>query len=765
MRLQQWHKSLQHLRSALDEDPDSELAAENLEELIQYFVREFGTDWEQHIKQLAAESGEDDETFGGAGGGDFSAGGGTRLPGGGERRSGDIMDGFEPEEGSADSTPTDLWKAVLAALSKSGHVVEQLSDSPDVRQVKHFLSDEECDRLVRAHDELHERDEVARETTQWCFNRDRWGLLERLGISLPGGGDQWCTDSPKHNKKFFSKEAGLAEQLSTSIIVPPGHSRAIDEVERRITNEVGLPPRFAWSNQLLKYRPGHAYAAHTDCFTPSEGEILDVEPPQRDRAATVLIYLSDVEDGGETAFPQIGLDVKPEKGKLIVWLNLLDDAHCNIKSQHLARAVGSGTKYVFQKWFDFKAVGARLEGTRLTDTVFCDPVDCRYYIHPKAEREGYDAFVRLRDRFPRLSAVQLVDGLLAVTRADPYSLLALNAMGQQVARALKVALSAGGQASHDLSQLARRVPDVLDRLNTAVDYLSDLEKGSTVELRLPLPAVNVAIDEIEELCVRLNIDSWSGELHGLASEGPRHDDDTNVWKSASFKSSSDPQVKVEVDANGISDSITAVPGLPRGYRVDDPYADHTAAGIALDEAGLVEEGLRSFEAAVAAAERVADARTLSSALADLGVSLMHAERYQLAMERLEQAIEVDGENDLARENLDELKRHLETVQPASPPAPQQSNAETGKEFTRVWRATGQPIAEAAGEAGALVLESVEPLLSALAPPSKCRGVRRSAKRFVRAFDVDKDQLRRAAEDPAAWEELADAVEQLRSICK
>ena len=35
------------------------------------------------------------------------------------------------------------------------------------------------------------------------------------------------------------------------------------------------------------------------------------------RILTFFLYLSDVEEGGETAFPSMGISVKPKKGKVI----------------------------------------------------------------------------------------------------------------------------------------------------------------------------------------------------------------------------------------------------------------------------------------------------------------------------------------------------------------------------------------------------------------------------------------------------------------
>jgi 2OG-Fe(II) oxygenase superfamily len=37
------------------------------------------------------------------------------------------------------------------------------------------------------------------------------------------------------------------------------------------------------------------------------------------RILTFFLYLSDVEEGGETNFPVLGISVKPKKGKALLW--------------------------------------------------------------------------------------------------------------------------------------------------------------------------------------------------------------------------------------------------------------------------------------------------------------------------------------------------------------------------------------------------------------------------------------------------------------
>ena len=43
------------------------------------------------------------------------------------------------------------------------------------------------------------------------------------------------------------------------------------------------------------------------------------------RILTFFLYLSDVEEGGETHFPLLGISVKPKKGKALLWPSVVDD--------------------------------------------------------------------------------------------------------------------------------------------------------------------------------------------------------------------------------------------------------------------------------------------------------------------------------------------------------------------------------------------------------------------------------------------------------
>ena len=72
---------------------------------------------------------------------------------------------------------------------------------------------------------------------------------------------------------------------------------------------------------------------------------------QPSRFATILFYLNDDLEGGETSFPlwlnagtSDALKVKPERGKAVLFYNLLPDGNYDERSMHAAMPVLKGEK-------------------------------------------------------------------------------------------------------------------------------------------------------------------------------------------------------------------------------------------------------------------------------------------------------------------------------------------------------------------------------------------------------------------------------------
>ena len=55
--------------------------------------------------------------------------------------------------------------------------------------------------------------------------------------------------------------------------------------------------------------------------------------------------MTDVEAGGFTVFPQIGVKLKPEKGACAVWYNLKASGEGDYSTRHAACPVLTGNKW------------------------------------------------------------------------------------------------------------------------------------------------------------------------------------------------------------------------------------------------------------------------------------------------------------------------------------------------------------------------------------------------------------------------------------
>lgn len=64
------------------------------------------------------------------------------------------------------------------------------------------------------------------------------------------------------------------------------------------------------------------------------------------RICTILIYLNDVQEGGRTVFTELGQNIIPEEGKILVFPSALTHVH-------MAEKPVSNDKYVFRTWMQF----------------------------------------------------------------------------------------------------------------------------------------------------------------------------------------------------------------------------------------------------------------------------------------------------------------------------------------------------------------------------------------------------------------------------
>jgi prolyl 4-hydroxylase len=130
----------------------------------------------------------------------------------------------------------------------------------------------------------------------------------------------------------------------------------VHEVSKRFSILVQMPIRNAEQYQLVYYKKGAEYKPHFDSFDYETDDGKKNWEPGGQRMITVIAYLNDVEEGGETGFPELGINIPPKKGDAVVFHNTVsNDAHThpkiNPRSLHGGMPVIKGEKWMVNLWF------------------------------------------------------------------------------------------------------------------------------------------------------------------------------------------------------------------------------------------------------------------------------------------------------------------------------------------------------------------------------------------------------------------------------
>ena len=222
-----------------------------------------------------------------------------------------------------------------------------ISRDPVIWQIDDFLSPNECDHLANMAE------------GQWT----------KSAVTVPDGQGKSLTKQ-RDSFTFYATREMRGKKVTDEIVVG-----LLDKIHdtARIPREYG----FGEDLQLTKYLKGMRYTLHPD----SGMEI--------GRMVTVLVYINDVEDGGETVFPYAKavdpflrsrsqrryeqlrnnphlrhddkeldqfcrgsdtLKVKPKKGRAVMWHNHLPDLNFNDRSFHAGCPVLQGEKLIAQRW-------------------------------------------------------------------------------------------------------------------------------------------------------------------------------------------------------------------------------------------------------------------------------------------------------------------------------------------------------------------------------------------------------------------------------
>ena len=286
---------------------------------------------EVEARAAAAEaSGGGDRTGGSASGGmlgPHDSGRGSSTEGGGGAGDGGGAGGGGGSGITARELPDSLPSGASGNSFLRTDSRQVLSWMPMTYVIPNFLTEAECDKFI----------EVARRS------------MTPSGLALRPG-------------ENMDEQTNV--RTSSGTFVSSNSDPLIQEVEQRIHDAVGVHRSHGESFNVLRYELGQHYFSHHDYFDSGYGN-----SPNTNRLLTVLLYLSDVEEGGETVLPlegeggmerlsqpkiyencDIGLKVPPRKGQALVFYSLKPNGDFDPQSLHGGCPVVKGEKWVATKW-------------------------------------------------------------------------------------------------------------------------------------------------------------------------------------------------------------------------------------------------------------------------------------------------------------------------------------------------------------------------------------------------------------------------------
>jgi prolyl 4-hydroxylase len=120
----------------------------------------------------------------------------------------------------------------------------------------------------------------------------------------------------------------------------PLENPAIHALNRRIAAASGTAVERGEPLQVLRYRPGGEYRPHFDAIPGFANQ----------RVETMLVWLNEDYEGGETHFPTPGLKLKGRTGDAILFRNAGPDGRRDPAAGHAGLPVTRGEKLIASRW-------------------------------------------------------------------------------------------------------------------------------------------------------------------------------------------------------------------------------------------------------------------------------------------------------------------------------------------------------------------------------------------------------------------------------
>ncbi|MES2611975.1 MAG: 2OG-Fe(II) oxygenase [Pseudomonadota bacterium] len=213
---------------------------------------------------------------------------------------------------SAVKVPEPLLDESPAQLDAGDRMVNILLAvaKPRIVVFGNLLSPEECDALIAAADPR---------------------MARSLTVATKTGGEE-VNDDRTSDGMFFQR----------------GENPVVQRIEERIARLLDWPIENGEGLQVLHYRPGAEYKPHYDYFDPGEPGTPTILKRGGQRVGTLVMYLNTPEKGGGTTFPDVHVEVAPQRGNAVFFS--YERAHPSTRTLHGGAPVIAGEKWIATKW-------------------------------------------------------------------------------------------------------------------------------------------------------------------------------------------------------------------------------------------------------------------------------------------------------------------------------------------------------------------------------------------------------------------------------
>lgn len=124
----------------------------------------------------------------------------------------------------------------------------------------------------------------------------------------------------------------------------------IAKLDHRLSQLMNAPVRHGEGLQVLRYGPGTQSTPHFDFLIPSNPANRQSLERSGQRISSLVIYLNDVPEGGETVFPEAALSVCARKGSAVYFEYCDGAGQLDQLTLHAGAPVICGEKWAVTKW-------------------------------------------------------------------------------------------------------------------------------------------------------------------------------------------------------------------------------------------------------------------------------------------------------------------------------------------------------------------------------------------------------------------------------